>query len=154
MGNGNGPNTAGVLMEAPRKRKQVIPFGEKILVKRKRVGEKLGKEKLIFASEETASAPTDLATVIYVPDLTFGDQEILNNAEAIILAMTKNAKEGDSSSLDTLLRLNLFIKHKSLKPGDMVMISKYVGTDFTEDDPQEMLTLVNASDIIGTVREV
>ncbi len=130
---------------------KVIPFGDRILCKRRKVGEKIGKDGLLYASDNTKDSPTDLADVIYVPELTFGDEQILNNAEKIICSMVEQAKAGNSDSLIALLRLNEFLKIKSIKEGDGIMISKYVGTDFNTSDSQEILTLVNGADIIGLV---
>ena len=132
---------------------KIIPLGERLLVKRCKVGEKIGKEGQFFASESTANAPTDLADVVHIPELTFGDKKILDNAEKIVGRMTVKASEGDSEALIALLRLNEFIKIKSIKEGDKVMISRYVGVTFTGKDSSEELTLVNGSDIIGMVRE-
>lgn len=128
----------------------VIPLGNRILVKRRRVGEKSGS---IYLPDETASRPTDIADVVYLPDLTFGDKEILDNAEEIVKSLTKKSIEGDSQALIALLRLNDFVKLKSLKVGDLVMISKYVGTDFQTKEAPEYLTIVNDVDIIGVIKE-
>ena len=105
--------------------KKIIPFGSRLLVKRQKIGNKLGTG-LIIASDETAERPTDLATVVHTPDRSFADQ--------------------------ALIKFNDFLKAKSIKVGDTVMISKYIGTDFHDNvNPGESLTLVLEQDIIGLV---
>ena len=126
----------------------LIPFGDRILVKRKTIGEKAGS---IFLPDEIKERATDLAVVTHTPENTFADEEILKNTESIIIALTRESINGDPDALIALLRLNEFCKLKSIQIGDEVMISKYVGTDFHETGKQEYLTLVNLSDIIGVI---
>ena len=128
---------------------QVIPFGDRILVRRHKVGEKSGS---IYLPDETKDRPTDLADVIYTPDLSFADQEILDNAPIIVASLTEKCKQGNPESLIALLRLNDFIKAKSIKVGDKVMISKYIGTDFHDTHSLDTLTIVNELDIIGLIK--
>lgn len=127
---------------------KIIPFGNRILCKRKTIGEKAGS---LYMPDEVKERATDLAEVTYIPDLTFGDKTILDNAEQIINSIIEQAKSGNSYAVNTLLELNDFIKQKSIKVGDEVMISKYVGVDFVETGSREQLTLVNSNDIIGLV---
>jgi len=129
---------------------KIIPFGDRIIVKRRKIGDKLGSG-LIHAADQTAERPTDLADVVYVPDNTFADKEILTNSENIILHLMKKASAGDSDALIALLRLNEYIKLKSIKVGDCVILSKYVGIDFTGGMGSTETTLVNTSDIIGVI---
>jgi co-chaperonin GroES (HSP10) len=130
----------------------IIPFGERILVKRRKIGEKLGAG-FLYASDETKDRPTDLADVLFVPDDTTSDREILGNADVIIKALTQKAIKGDSDALIAMLRLNDYVKIKSVKVGDAILLSKYVGIDFYGKETTEMLTLCNLSDVIGIVRE-
>ena len=125
---------------------KIIPFGNRILCKRKTIGEKAGS---LYMPDEVKERATDLAEVTYIPDLTFGDKAILDNAEQIINSVIEQAKSGNSYAVNTLLELNNFIKEKSIKVGDNIFISKYVGIDFFETGSREMLTLVNSSDIVG-----
>ena len=127
---------------------KVIPFGDRILCKRIIVGEKAGS---IYMPDEVKERATDLAEVTYIPDLTFGDKAIMDNAEQIINSIVEQAKTGNSYAINTLLELNNFIKEKSIKVGDKIFISKYVGIDFHETGSNENLTLVNLSDVIGLV---
>jgi co-chaperonin GroES (HSP10) len=127
---------------------KIIPFGEKILVRRRLVGEKAGS---LYLPDEVKERATDLADVVYIPDFTFSDKKILDNSEKIVEALTEKSTQGDSDALIALLRINEFVKLKSIKSGDRVFISKYVGVDFFESGKREQLTLVNLVDIIGLV---
>lgn len=127
---------------------RMIPFGERILVKRKVVGEKVGR---IVLPEDVAERATDLATVVFIPEASLADEKILENAPAMIEALTKKVLTGDSDAMIALLRLGEFCKLRSIEVGDEVMISKYVGVDYHETGSQEQLTLVNLSDVIGLV---
>lgn len=131
------------------KKVRVVPYGDRILVKRRRIGEKLGS--IIIAADETKERPTDLADVVYMPELTFVDKELVENAQAIVSSLTLKAKEGDHNAVKSLLLLNDYLKIKAIKVGDAVMISKYVGVDFHDNAGGGNLTLVNGSDIIGLV---
>ena len=132
---------------------KVIPFGDRILVKRRVVGEKLGAAGIIIASDHTKETETDLADIVYVPDLSFADRELIDNANAIVSSLTKKAAQGDSEALKALLEYNIFLKIKSLRVGDAVMIGRYVGTTFHDNAGSGNLTLVYGSDIIGRVVE-
>lgn len=128
--------------------KKIIPFGNRILVKREKVGAMAGS---IVLPDEVKERATDLAVVVYTPDLTFADKEILDNADKIIEAIVKQAKEGNSYAVNTLMEFNDFIKLKSIKAGDRVVISKYVGTDLYSNEGED-LTLVEIKDLIGVVQ--
>ena len=127
---------------------KLIPFGERILVRRKQIGEKVGS---IVLPQEVSERATDLAEVVYLPEDTFADQEILSNANDIINALIDKSSTGDSDALISLLRLSEFCRLKSIKVGDTILISKYVGTDFHRTGEQDYLTIVNLSDIMGLV---
>ena len=127
---------------------KLIPFGDRILVKRKVVGEKVGS---IILPDSVSERATDLAVVTHVPENTFADKQIIDNADKIIKALTKKSIEGDSDALISLLRMNEFVKLKTIQEGDEVMISKYVGVSFNETGSREELTLVSISDVIGLV---
>lgn len=130
--------------------KQVIPFGGRILVRRRVIGEKIGSG-LIVAAQQTAERPTDLADVVYVPDLSFADKEIIDNSEQIVKAMADQAKDGDSDAFNALLKLKQFLDIKSIRPGDTVFISKYVGTNFNDNKGGGELTMLDVDDVIGLV---
>jgi len=127
---------------------KIVPFGNRILVRRRKVGEKAGS---LYLPDSVKDRNTDIADVIEVPELTFSDKYILDNAEKVIGVMTEKVKQGDSHALTALLEINHFVKIKSIKPGDVVFMSKYVGTTFHETGKNEELTLVSGDDIIGYV---
>ena len=127
---------------------KVIPFGDRILVKRRKIGEKAGS---IILPDEVKDRDTDLADVAYIPELTFADNEIIDNAPEIITSLISKARQGNADALKALLQVNAFLKIKSIKAGDAVMISKYVGITFHETGKQDELTLVNGDDVIGLV---
>lgn len=126
----------------------IIPFGDRVLVKRKVVGEKVGK---IFLPDSVSKRATDLAVVVHIPENSSADTAILESAEEVVKALTEKAKSGDSEALITLLRLNEFCRWKSIQVGDEVFISQYVGTTFIEKGSTEELTIVKVDDIIGLV---
>ena len=129
---------------------KLIPFGDRILVKRREVGEKLGKEKLIIASDYTKEQKTDIADVMFVPDDTFADKELISNAEAIIAGLSQKAQQGDDEALIALLRFKTYLNQKALKEGDMIMMSKYSGINFYDNEGRD-LTVVNMDDIIAVI---
>ncbi len=131
---------------------KVIPFGDRILCRRRTIGEKIGSG-ILYATDETKDRNTDLADVIYIPDLTLADKAILENAGDIIIKLTEQATKGDKQALEALENLNDFIKRKSIKVGDAIFVSKYVGIDYEEKDggKAESLTLLDTKDIIGLV---
>lgn len=132
--------------------KKLIPFGNRFLVKRRPIGAKLGSG-LIIAADETKDRPTDIADVEYVPNHTFADKELLDNAEAIVKGISEKAKNGDVEALKALLEFNAYIRIKMVKPGMTIMLGKYVGTDFMTSEDQRTVTVCNAEDIIAIVSE-
>ena len=132
--------------------KRLTPFGNRFLVKRRPIGEKLGGG-IIVAADETKDRPTDIADVVFVPDHTFVDKELLANAEAIAKSLAVKAKEGDLEAVKSLIEFNGYIRIKSLRPGATIMLGKYVGTDFFTSEDNRTLTVCNAEDIIAVVTE-
>lgn len=130
---------------------RVIPFGNRILVRRRKVGDKAGKDSLIHLPESTSEKAIDLADVIFVPEHSFCDKTLLENSETIIESLTDKAKNGDSEALKALLEYNVYLKIKSIQPGDAIMVSKYVGVDFHDSQNMEQQTLINGEDVIGLV---
>lgn len=133
-------------------KKQIMPYGNRILVRKKKVGDKLGS--IILAADETKDRDTDLAIVVYVPNNSFADNELIASSESIIKGLTDKAKEGNAESLKALLDFNHFLLIKAIQPGDEVLISKYVGVTFHATGEAQNLTLVDADQIIGIVRKV
>jgi len=69
----------------------------------------------------------------------------------MVKSLGKEARRGNSDALIALLRLNEFIKIKSIKEGDAIMLGKYVGIDFMDSNLKENMTLANLEDVIGLV---
>ena len=68
--------------------RKLIPYGTRILVKRRKVED---KSSHIILPDEVKNLPTDVADVIEVPEQTFTDQKLIANAGAIIEALTIEA---------------------------------------------------------------
>lgn len=133
---------------------KIIPFKDTLLVKRRKVGTTLqnGKTKGgIYLPDRVESSFTDLADVIEVPELTFSDQHILDNAERIVESLTKKATDGDCDALKALFEVNEFVKRKSIKVGDAIFLSKYSGVDFNATGETETQTICKVENIIGLV---
>lgn len=132
--------------------KTIIPYGNRFLVKRRPIGGKLGAGILV-AADQTAERPTDIADVVYVPNHTFADKELISNAEEIVKALIPKVKNGDVEALKAVLDFNAFIRIKAIKVGDTIMLGKYVGTDFNTSEDGRTLTMCLAEEIIGLVKE-
>ena len=132
---------------------KIIPFGDRILVRRKKI-EESRKDSKILLPDATSERPTDLAVIKSIPDLSLADQELISESRSIISSLTKKAAQGDSDALLSLLNFNKFLKVKSLKIGDTVMISQYVGVTFGDSENKEQdQTIVSSEDIMGVVGE-
>ena len=132
--------------------KKIIPFGSRILVKRRKVGDKLGSG--ILVSPETISDhSTEIADIIFIPDMTLADQELVNNAEKIIKALSDKITTGDSQALDALFKFKEYLNIRSLKVGDPVFISRYMQTDILIGENGQTVTLMDYSDIRGLIVE-
>jgi co-chaperonin GroES (HSP10) len=132
--------------------KKIIPFGDRIIVKRRPIGEKLGSG-IIVAAQDTAERLTEIADVVCVPDQTFADKQLIENSERIIKSMVEMAADGDVGAVNALLQLNQYLKLKMLKPGDVVMVGKYTGIDFTVGETGEQLSITDPDGIRGLVIE-
>lgn len=133
--------------------KRIIPFGDRILVKRRPIGNKLGSGVLV-ASEETADRLTEIADVVAVADVTMADKELLDGAEGIIEALTIKAKGGDDGAFQSLMAFRSYLLVKTIAVGDVVFIGRYCGTDFsTGEAGGQTLSIVRGEDIYGRVSE-
>ncbi len=133
---------------------KIIPFKDTLLCKRRKVSTTLKDGKTeggIILPEETQDRSTNLADVTEVAELTFADQQILDNAEKIVDGLTKKAAEGDSDALKSLYEINDFVKRKSIKVGDAIFLASYSGVDFYATGIKEQQTIIKLSDIIGLV---
>lgn len=137
--------------------KHITPLGDRILVQRIKVkaltGDKIAGSDIIIAPSQTQESDTELAEVVYVPEHSFADKQLIERSEKIIEAQTNKAENGDPESLVALLQFNRYLKIKSIQPGDKVFISKYVGTTFRDTSHKGELTMVNGEDIVGIVSE-
>ena len=132
--------------------KRVQPFGDRILVRKKKVKDvKQKADSIIIMPDIVEERPTDLAIIVSMPELSLADEKLIEKAEVIIGSLAENASNGDSEALIALLRFKTFCSIKSLKVGDEIMIGKYVGTTFQDTNSDEPLTMVLESDIIGLV---
>ncbi len=112
---------------------RVIPFGDTILVKRRKVGTTLINGKTLgglHIPESAEGRNTDLADVTYVPDITFSDKEILDNSESIVKALTKKATNGNVDALNALARLPVTPKprvDKRIEPrlGEQICLQRF-----------------------------
>lgn len=134
------------------KAKKIIPYGNRILVKRRGIGNKLGSG-IIIASQETSERLTEIADVVYVPDQTFCDKRLLSDSEKIIDGLALKACEGNPSAAQALMDFNEYLRIKTLRPGDVLMVGKYVGTDFEIGETGEKLSMMTPDGIIGLVVE-
>ena len=131
---------------------KVIPFGDRILVKRVKFKDVNKRESIIVMTEDVENSSTDMAEVVYVPEHSFADEALIKNAEGIVRSQTKKAMEGDSSALKSLLEFNLYLKIKTLKIGDTVMVGNYVGVDFMDSKLEETLTMIRDHEIMGVIK--
>ena len=138
-------------IEIKKRSKTFIPLGDRIIVEKKKVGEKLGAG-IIVATDQTSERETDLAIVKHLPELTFADKALLDNSEAIIAAQTEKAKQGDAEALKALMELNNFIKQKLVHVGDQVFISKYDGISF-HDSLGNDFTVIKSEGIVAIVKD-
>lgn len=132
--------------------KHIIPLGDRIVVRRRKVGEKLGSSGLIVAAETTQEAKTDIADVVYVPEHSFADKKLIGAQEKIVGSQVASAMQGDAQALIALLQFNTFLKIKSIKPGDTIFMGKYSGIDIA-DNSGEQVTIVRGDDIVGVVSD-
>ncbi len=132
--------------------KKLTPYGNRYLVKRRPIGDKLGSG-LIVAADETKDRPTDIADVVYVPDHTFADQALLDNAETIVKTLGEKAKAGDIEAVKALIEFNHYMRLKMIRPGMTIMLGKYVGTDFMTSEDSRTITVCTSEEIIAIVSE-
>ena len=134
--------------------RRVIPFGDRILVKRRTVGETIKPGSGIILPQKTQDTNIDIAKVVYVPELSFADKKLIENAADIITSLTRRACQGDSDALTALQEYNQFLKIKTLKVGDEVFLGKYVGVTFDDMYAGCSLSMVQDRDVIGIVTDV
>lgn len=138
-------------VQAKKKTKKLIPYGTRLLVKRRKVEQ---TSNHIILPDEVANMPTDIADVVAVPDQSFCDKALIARSEQIINGLAKRAEEGDGAAFKALLEFNEYLRVVTLKPGDVLMIGKYIGTDFLIQETNQYLTVMDGSGIYAKVVEL
>lgn len=131
--------------------KKLIPYGTRILVKRRKVED---KSSHIILPDEVKNLPTDVADVIDVPEQTFTDQKLIANASNIIEALVVKACGGDAAAVKSLLEFREYLQVMTIKRGDVLLMARYGGTDFMIQETNQMLCVCEASGIYAFVREI
>lgn len=138
------------------KRKMLVPCGERILVKRQSIGGKLGSG-ILHAPADTADRPTEIAEVLYIPELSAIDKSLIENSSQITEALAIKCKSGDSEALNSLMEFNRYwndyLRYRLLKVGAKIMISRYAGTDMLIQETNQFLTLIDFNGIVSLVVE-
>lgn len=130
--------------------RKLIPYGTRILVKRRKVED---KSSHIILPDETKDLPTDIADVIAVPEQSFTDQQLLRNAETIINSLTKKANEGDATALEALIKFRDYLQVMTIKPGDVLLMARFGGTDFLIQETNQTLCVADPNGIYCLVVE-
>lgn len=130
--------------------RKLIPYGTRILVKRRKVED---KSSHIILPDEVKNLPTDIADVVAVPDQSFVDKKLIANSETIINALDKRANEGDPAALDALLKFKEYLQVMTIKPGDVLLMARYGGTDFLIQETNQTLCVCDPNGIYALVVE-
>lgn len=130
--------------------RKLIPYGTRILVKRRKVED---KSEHIILPDETKNLPTDIADVVAVPDRSFTDNQLLQNADTIVKALTEKAKAGESSAVKSLMEFNEYLRVMTIQPGDVLLMARYGGTDFLIQETNQTLCVTDANGIYALVVE-
>lgn len=137
-------------IKAQKVTRKLIPYGTRILVKRRKVED---KSEHIILPDEVKNLPTDIADVVAVPDRSFTDNQLLQNADTIVKALTEKAKAGDSSSVKSLMEFNEYLRVMTIQPGDVLLMARYGGTDFLIQETNQTLCVTDANGIYALVKE-
>lgn len=127
---------------------RILPFGDRVLVKRVTTGE-IRKGSLIVFTDKTDSNESELAYVVAVPTNKFVDKCVEFTEEYLIKSIRKRLLNGEIELLKDIKEYNEYITLKKLKPGDKIMVSKYVGTVVDDEQAKNTTTFVRISDIVG-----
>jgi co-chaperonin GroES (HSP10) len=131
--------------------RKLIPYGTRILVKRRKVED---KSSHIILPDEVKNLPTDIADVVEVPEQSFTDQKLIANAGNIIEGLTLKACGGDALAVDALLKFREYLQVMTIKRGDVLLMARYGGTDFLIQETNSMLCVVEATGIYCLVKEI
>lgn len=136
-------------IQSQKKTKKLIPYAGRILVKRRKLDQ---TSNHIILPDEVAQKDTDIADVVAVAEQTFCDKTLIAQSEQIITGLAKKAEEGDGVALEALMKFKEYLVLVTLKPGDVLLIGKYIGTEFViEGRP---LTVMDGSGIYAKVMEI
>lgn len=138
-------------VQSKKKTKKLIPYGTRLLVKRRKVEQ---TSSHIILPDEVSNMPTDIADVVAVPEQSLCDKTLIANSEQIINGLAKKAEEGDGQAFKALLEFNEYLRVVTLKPGDVLMIGKYIGTDFLIQESNQYLTVLDGSGIYAKIQEI
>lgn len=130
--------------------RKLVPWGTKLLVKRRKVED---KSSHILLPDEIKNLPTDIADVIEVPERTMVDNEILRSTEEIIKALGAKARQGDAAASEELRNLADYLRIMTTKPGDVILMSRYGGTDFLIQETNQTLCVTDHNGIYCRVVE-
>lgn len=130
--------------------RKLIPYGTRILVKRRKVED---KSSHIILPDEVKNLPTDIADVVEVPEQTFVDKEILKNAEKMILSLSQMAQDGDAKSVQALLALKDYLQIMTIQKGDVLLMARYGGTDFLIQETKQTLCVTDANGVYALIKE-
>lgn len=138
-------------VQAQKKTKKLIPYGTRLLVQKRKVED---NSSHIILPDEVKNMSTDIADVIAVPDQTFVDQRLIANSAVIIDALTKRATEGDAEAVNSLFKFKEYLQIMHFKPGDVILLARYGGTDFLIPETNKYLCVADANGIYCLVKEI
>jgi co-chaperonin GroES (HSP10) len=130
--------------------RKLIPYGTRILVKRRKVED---KSSHIILPDEVKNMPTDVADVVEVPEQTFVDKQLIDNASAIIEGLTAAAMRGDAAAVTSLLAFKEHLQVMTIKKGDVLLMARYGGTDFLIQETNSHLCVCEATGIYCLIKE-
>lgn len=130
--------------------RKLVPWGTRLLVKRRKVEE---KSAYILLPDATKDLPTDIADVIEVPEQTMVDVALLRNAQGIVDQLSAKANQGDAASVEALFKFKEYLLIMTTKPGDTILMSRYGGTDFLIQETNQNLCVCDHNGIYARVVE-
>lgn len=130
--------------------RKLIPWGTKLLVKRRKVEDRSGH---IILPDEVKNLSTDIADVVEVPEQTMVDTQLLRNAETIIKELTAKANLGDSGAVEAMFKFKEYLLVMTTKPGDVILLARYGGTDFLIQETNQTLCVTDSNGIYARVVE-
>lgn len=130
--------------------KRLVPFDKRIVVKRDVTGKTIGKEGIIVQTEKAQKQEVEVATIIEIPKMTPIRKLLLENATAMAKSIClRGLKDGDPHVPEALEKLESIVHIASLKIGDRIMLSNYVGMTYDDDFYMGRLTIVDGDDAMA-----